>query len=542
MKRKKLFGLLSLLSIFSLSSCIIMDGGARIYKDLTYRFTEADEKKLRGQMEKFEVAIKDNNFSSVVSSWNFVNNLAYTIATLRTIENINYAKGIDESYDKYVYFSDLVNEILSWEENQYKALAESPYKNQFFDGMSDEEIEALVNSAKPSRYYEIEKENQELLKQYNDLSIDGLENQAEFESKVPDIYKALVKNYNEEATLLGYSDYMEMAYSDIYSREYSVSDVTTFNEYVRDSIVPLYDTMIEKRNNTKVESEYDKETLNNFLARTDKAYLKLMDKMEAYAETQGDAYKSNFKFFKSKGYLVLGNEDANIDAAFTTYLYHKGLEQPIMYLGPNYQDVMTYIHEFGHYNSFAVNGAGKLSYDLAETQSQGNELLFISFLQHKNEDNVAYTYIANNQVVSALQTIIMATIINEFERRVYLSSDIDTIDFASLYEEVGNYFGGYEKIMRSVYGDQYGSQIDYWKRVALSNPGYYISYAMSNIPSLELYSIAKDNYVKAITSYSAIYLPDKKYSQADFIKVIEASGLYSPFSKDAYTLICKLGE
>ena len=166
MKRKKLFGLLSLLSIFSLSSCIIMDGGARIYKDLTYRFTEADEKKLRGQMEKFEVAIKENNFSSVVSSWNSVNNLAYTIATLRTIENINYAKGIDESYDKYVYFSDLVNEILAWEESQYKALAESPYKNQFFDGMSDEEIEALVNSTKPSRYYEIEKENQELLKQY----------------------------------------------------------------------------------------------------------------------------------------------------------------------------------------------------------------------------------------------------------------------------------------------------------------------------------------------------------------------------------------
>lgn len=544
MKKKRLIAALAIASLFSLTSCIILNGYNRFNpKDLTYTFTEEDEKKLRDSMSAFEKEIKGNSIRGIVTSWNTVNNMAYSIQSMRTIEHINYAKGDSSAYEKYAYFNELLNDIISWEEKQYKSMAESSFRDQFFQGYTDEEIEELINSVKPDEYYEIEEENEKLIKEYNDLTYDTEEALSEYNTKVPDIYKALVKNYNQEASLLGYSDYMEMAYKNTYSREYSVADVESFNVYVKDTILPLYETMQGKlKDLANTLTEEEKENVKKFQQRGSKSFNNYSDYLVSYSNFLGGAYEKNFKTFRNDGYLIFGEDNANIDAAFTTYLYDKSLNKPIMYLGPSYQDVMTYVHEFGHYNSFVVNGAGAMSYDLAETQSQGNELLFIAYLQDKEANNNSYTYIAYNQVTGALQTVLMASIVNEFERRVYQANDIDSIDFDNLYVEVGDYFGGYERIMKSIYGDTYGSQIDYWKRVALSNAGYYISYAMSNIPSLEIYSLALTDMSEARKAYTSVYAPASEYTQEDFLKVIEAANLYSPFDEEAYKLINKLGE
>lgn len=543
MKKKKLVALLSIASLFSLTSCIILTGGSRINKDLTYTFEQEDEDKLRAQMTKFETALKEDDYRSIVTSWNSINNMAYSIATIRTIEQINYSMGKDESYEKYTYFADLVSEILSWEEKQYKPLAESKYKDKFFGDYTEEEIEKLINSTKPDEYYDIEKENQALIKQYNDLKTDTEEEIDIFNSQVSDIYKALVKNYNQEATLLGYSDYMEMSYKDVYSREYSVSDSDQFNEYVKDNIVPLYDKMKSNLQTiTDSLTEDEKNNVKKFQERGSKSFDNYVDYLISYADALGGNYAKNFNSFRNSGYILFGDENANIDAAYTTYLFDKRLDQPIMYLGPSYQDVMTYVHEFGHYNAFAVNGAGQMSYDLAETQSQGNELLFISFLQHRIKKDESYNYIATSQIVNALQTIIMASIVNEFEKRVYKAEDLDALNLEETYVAVADYFGGYEKIMKSIYGDAYGTQIDYWKRVTITNAGYYISYAMSNIPSLEIYSLAKEDFSKGVEAYTKVYEPAKEYTQEDFLDIIKAANLYSPFDSKAYELINKLGE
>ena len=53
------------------------------------------------------------------------------------------------------------------------------------------------------------------------------------------------------------------------------------------------------------------------------------------------------------------------------------------YFGPGYQDMLTVLHELGHYGAMLINEGFDGSMDIAETHSQGNEYLFLSYLYTK---------------------------------------------------------------------------------------------------------------------------------------------------------------
>ena len=74
-----------------LTGCIFLRTSS-IKNDLSYSFEEQDEKKLRDSMQEFEDCISGKTKGNPVIKWNYINTVAYDIATIRTIENINYAK------------------------------------------------------------------------------------------------------------------------------------------------------------------------------------------------------------------------------------------------------------------------------------------------------------------------------------------------------------------------------------------------------------------------------------------------------------------
>lgn len=527
------------LSILSLSSCLIkLDGNdTRVKKDLTYTWSDSDYDTLHINMSRFEKSLKNNNSFEIVSSWTAVQRTVYACATYRTIEHINYAAGDDSAYDRYLKFQSIVQEVSKWQENLYDDMYNSDYRDSFFNGYSEEEIKELINNSKPDRYYEIEEAQEALIKEYNDLARD------EIQTKASDIYLALVNNYKEEATLLGYDSYMDYAYKNIYEREYTPSEVLTFTTYVKDYIVPM---MLEikplAKDAANALTEAEKEKYNTFKTAS---FSLMKDTFNSYATFIGDSFKENANYILNNGYIRYGSSNANIDGAFTAYLYASSLDEPIIYFGPSYQDIMTFIHEFGHYNNFKVNKATNLSYDLAETHSQGNELLFLAWLD-KNDTTHIYSNnlmraIHLSEVYEALTTVVLATMVNEFEYRVYTSTEeLTSASFDTYYREAGDALGGYDEIMECLYQENNGKQIDYWKLVTIENPAYYISYAMSKIPSLEIYSIAKEDLAKGRNSYKKTYTLDNNLKLTNFLGVLESAGLYSPFSQEAFTLIEKL--
>ena len=108
---------------------------------------------------------------------------------------------------------------------------------------------------------------------------------------------------------------------------------------------------------------------------------------------------------------------------------------------------MTFVHEFGHYNAFAVNGPGAMSYDLAETQSQGNEMLFISYLSENSDySKELIDYMGKSRILEGLQTIVLASIVNQFEISVFKQADITDVNLDELYYNTISYFGNYDEM------------------------------------------------------------------------------------------------
>ncbi len=537
MKLKRIIGLgLVSLSILGLSSCILLDlEGSNINRDLSYTWTDKDYDKLKENMERVEEALDGGNEFTLVGSYASVTRAFYACATYRTIENINYAAGDDSAYDKYLYFQGIIEEVAKWQEALYPKMYESEYKDQFFSGYTEEEIQELLNSAKPDEYYEIENKQEALRKQYNDLS------RSEKDNGVYDIYLSLVKNYKDEATLLGYDNYLQYAYKGIYEREYTPEEVETFNTYVKDYIVPMMFEVKESSSQAINElSSDEKQKLYEFQTTN---FNQMTGTIKAYGTFVGDAFEKNLDYALNKGYIKYGGSNCNIDGAFTTYLYMDKLDQPIMYFGPSYLNTMTFIHEFGHYNNFFVNKKQGLSYDLAETHSQGDEMLFLAWLD-RNDDSYSdkvMEAIRLTEVYDALTTIVLATMVNQFEYSCYTSEEELTKEsLDNLYKAAGDSLGGYDDIVSCVYGAN--EHIDYWKLVAVENAGYYISYAISKIPSLEIYSMARENLSLAKSVYKKTYTLDSnsKLDTSDFLKVLNYAGLYSPFDEEAFKLIEKL--
>ena len=78
----------------------------------------------------------------------------------------------------------------------------------------------------------------------------------------------------------------------------------------------------------------------------------------------------------------------------------------------------------------------------------------------------------------------------------------------------------------------------YWRLVVVEQPVYYISYAVSGIASISLFTMAEENYGNAMNVYQT--LCEDVDLNAGFLGNIEAAGLLSPFQKTFYTKLAQI--
>jgi oligoendopeptidase F len=133
--------------------------------------------------------------------------------------------------------------------------------------------------------------------------------------------------------------------------------------------------------------------------------------------------------------------------------------------------------------------------------------------------------------------MIIATLIDEFEQRVYALSDEEIMamtsdDFDAIMTEICEPYGGAKWVTDNI-TDPY----KYWRQVAISNPVYYISYAVSAAASVEIFALAEDDTVAAHEAYRK--LVEGVTEEDGFIITLGKAGLYTPFEEDAFKLIVK---
>ena len=213
------------------------------------------------------------------------------------------------------------------------------------------------------------------------------------------------------------------------------------------------------------------------------------------------------------------------EGAFTTYL--PDFETPVIYFGPGYFATDTFVHEFGHYFAAALSedGGDSLPYDLAETQSQGDEFLFAYWFEYIEPSYVEVAHaVAEYKIYDVLTSILTASLVNDFETYVYTHLDALTPEeLDGVLVSLCDAYGGYDAVKAAL---GYEPEI-YWHHVVMEAPGYYVSYAASAIPTLALYATAKtEGFRTAVEAYSVIVTADP---EAGFLAALDEAGIGSPF-------------
>ena len=215
-----------------------------------------------------------------------------------------------------------------------------------------------------------------------------------------------------------------------------------------------------------------------------------------------------------------------MEGAFTAAL---GEDRLICYFGPGYETIFTVVHELGHYYGGQYTFLDDIPLDLAETQSQGNEWLFMSYLSGELSVNLHRT-IAEYQAYSSLTTILISVIVDDFEARVYTHPDIANLtgdDLDAIMEDVCKEYGGMDFMNTTV-----GDVVYYWRLVVVEQPVYYISYAVSGISAMGLYAEAQEDYASAVEIYRI--LCEESSLEQGFLGSIRQAGLSGPFDESTY--------
>ena len=401
----------------------------------------------------------------------------------------------------------------------------SPMKDELFEGWSEEEIRSMLEY--DPDIMEVKKEIERL-----ETLVDNLDDKAvDYNDVSVELYKQLILERQKIARFNKFDNYYTYASKNVYSRDYSSEDLAVFHANVVKYIVPELKSVYERFNAWRDLSKVRQDTFIYFVDKdfdlSKKNYLLLY--LNSLEGSMGENMRS---MFLDKNCIFSNNANSH-PTAFCTYLYEDGI--PFCLFGDKGQTANTIVHEIGHYYADKKNSSLS-NYDLLETHSQGNEYLFIKFCEDQMNAAI-YDCVKAYNFFNSIYIIIMSSIVDEFEQRVYALDD-ETIasmtseDFDAIMTEICEPYGGADWVSTNL-SDPY----EYWRFVAISNPVYYISYGVSAVASLEIFAIAEsdvdgEGYEAAKSIYTT--LVEGVTEEDGFLNALKKAGLYTPFEEEAF--------
>jgi len=209
--------------------------------------------------------------------------------------------------------------------------------------------------------------------------------------------------------------------------------------------------------------------------------------------------------------------------AFTNYSEY--YDQPYVFYGNNAQDLLTVVHELGHYASFYHFTDATLPYDTCEVHSQANEWLMLHYLNGEIDPDVYEAFLLW-RLDYGLSMIVVCTVVDEFEELVYRQNALHSPEeFRAILYRVLDEYDTIDGVMD--YEDFY----IYAQYVTMESPVYYLSYATSELVSMLFYTIAEEQgYEEAQEIYINLCL-ETPIGEVFFDTLMDV-GLPNPFETD----------
>lgn len=585
-------------SYFMLAECLNGCGqtgryaGEHVYDDVfVYEFDDERKELIEALYKEIEDALNGNgavsNEEFVVLFDSFDEEVSYVQGQYQ-FARVFYDVNRDESTRAdYNYISEYFNQIVEKYYKLFRLIDDSDYGSYFWEwtGWSDADIEYALAQADS---YDLENQNavDSIIDNYNIL-MERYVGTDEQLAELCGLYYQLVNANNNIAKSAGFENYMEYAYNSIYSRDYSPNDVSAMRDHVKATIaslfadvmneyIPLLNAGLSKADDINFYNGLTKDNVLSAKVGTVSRLRNTIDYIGNYFKflNNGQEGDKQINFYGAVNDLFKnGNYFTGVDeGAYTWWI--SALQTPIMYFGPgSYSTAFTFTHEFGHYYENLYNGSLSLSYDLDETHSQGNEMLFLAWLRENKPESViaGFDTLELEQLYGMMVNILLSTAVDEFEQLVYTGAttygqnEIPTIEAVITNAsgekttiEVINYQSLFESVLAR-YGStltKYFSVQSYWSYVVFDQAGYYISYAMSALPCLELYAkagsdgldSARESYFKLFTFADEEQFVGVEVSGdgstyrhiqdgVTYQQILNFCGLSGPFESELYTTI-----
>ena len=483
---------------------------------------DSDFEDVQAKLDAFEeIALVSSDFEAVDAIYMEFEDAFYYLDTQISLASIVYdLNRSDEAASKryldgYERYGDLYNDYMAVCREVYKT---SPIRDKLFEDWTEEDIKMLLSYDPATQ--ELRQENESLLVEYNDLQGD--------EARQAEIYATIVKNNNQIAKLAGYENYYAYATTEVYGRDYTLDDISAFKGYIQKYMLPALDPLYESWYGSfaKMPAFYQS-SLTRFLYNPfdalDKNYLELY--VNSFDNSTGEGFKH---MFENKN-IVFATANNSHESAYQTYL--EDFETPFCLFGIDGQSTTTIVHEMGHYYA-ALHNPHVSSYDLAETQSQGNEFLFLKYASSQLARPV-YAVLREYNIYNVVAMSIVCVIIDEFEQRVYSLESVEgytMADFNKIMTEVCEAYGGIGYVNSNI-----TNMNTYWQMVCPNSPVYYISYATSSIAALSLFAQADKDEAGARETYRKLI---EEIEENDGFKgTLNKIGLASPFVEETFKKI-----
>ena len=454
----------------------------------------------------------------------------YHLAEQMTVASIIYYCDMsnEEAQDRHLNINDMFRDL----QNAYNValqdlLENSPHSDELFEGWTEEEKQSLLDYRPEIMELRSQVDALEVL--YNDLD----ENDFNYDVLVADYYRQMVVLNNQIAMMNGYDNYYDYATKEIYGRDYTADDLATYHTYVKDNIAVKVGDLVTKWREKYNKLASNQETYKSFMERD-------FDSMEdnyvmMYFNSLGDTNMgvAMRDVFDSKNCVFADNKNSH-PTAFQTWLYES--DKPFCLFGSDGQSATTIVHEVGHYYAAYTNDDIG-DYDLCETHSQSNEFLFLNFCSDKLPKSV-FTTAMLYQLVNTCGTITLASIVDQFEQAVYalpneIVAEMTVEDFDAIMTEIksaGEYSGVTSNFI---------DPCEYWKKVVVSNPVYYVSYSVSAVASLNIYAMALEDVDAAYAAYRAL-VETPGIEEMGYVEALTVAGVASPFEQSSHSKIAKL--
>ena len=328
------------------------------------------------------------------------------------------------------------------------------------------------------------------------------------------VYLELLETRRALANAYGYESYTDYAYEKVYDRDYSPADAAALSEAVKSGfLAALY--AVYSGYNSRVAASLDEA----FGQLTVEDHLSLF---QSYLPQIDEDLLTTELYMETYHLYDLDYSATKLDAGFTTWL--SNYEEPFLFhqKGGSFYDFTTLVHEFGHFNSYYQNpdtAATTQSIDLAEIHSQGLELLFTN-LYPDMLGNVCGSTASSYTLIQIMSAVIDGCMYDEFQQAVYALEDPTLEEINTLFCQVSGDYGY----------THYGSKQAYeWVYVTHNfiQPFYYISYAVSALPALEIWMISQTDSQKAIDLYLDLVALGES---GGYQETLKACGLNNPFS------------